>query len=190
MREQIQAGIRRLEKFAHKPWYIPLVAGLATLDMFIFVVPTDTLLVATVALRPRLWVRIAFWFTLASSLGALALAALAHEWGPVLTTKALSWGVSENFWRELEVFIDSWGGLALLFQAFGPFPLQPAVLVAAAANISLPTLLLAVWIGRGMKYLGFAWLATFAPHLLKRWFGLEVGRCTAEDKKLDTSALP
>ncbi len=161
-----------LEKFAGRPWYTPVVALMAALDLFILVIPTDALLLSNVALRPKKWIQIAIWFTAGSGLGSLALSLLIHHYGiDFLGTVGIHPETSST-WESTARWIRDYQGPALAVFAGGPFPLQPAVMVSAVARVSPWAIFLWVSLGRALKFFFFAWAATHAPKLLGKLWGV------------------
>lgn len=172
MQHPIFKTIARLERFAQRIWYTPVVALLAALDLFILVVPTDALLISNVALRPKRWISIAIWFTAGSALGSLALALLINHYGidflgalGLHPDKFPSWEMTARWIRDYQ-------GPALAVFGGGPLPLQPAVMLAAIAKVSPGAIFFWVALGRALKFFFFAWAATHAPNLLNRIWGV------------------
>lgn len=170
----IQQFFQYLHQFAHRIWYLPLISFLAALDLFIFLVPTDTFLITAVMVRPREKWKIATYFTSASAIGAVIMAWASEYMGEWLRVRINDLGFTTELWTRLEVFIQNWGGIALAAHAAGPFPLQPGVILAAAGGMNLFLLFFAVWVGRALKYFFFAWAAAYAPEILEKYFFIRV----------------
>jgi len=172
MMKRIQPYIQKLQQFSDRLWFPPLVAALAALDNLIMIIPTDGILISSTMLRPRRWFTFALTISLGSTLGALALAALVELHGlpmilhyyPTLD-QTLTWQWTERFWEST--------GLAIVFLvALTPLPQQPTVILASLAYTPLWNLSLAVFAGRFLKYLLMAYLASHAPGVLKRLWGV------------------
>lgn len=160
--------LRRLQAYADRPWYLPTVALLGGLDLFILIIPTDALLISSVLLRPRSWIRATLWATSGCALGSLALGALVQwEVADWLRTQ-LPETFGHSYWIWTEQFIGNHGAIALAVIAFSPFPQLPGVVIAALGGMSLPTLFLAVWVGRFVKYGIYAYIASHAPKFLMK----------------------
>lgn len=159
----------RAERYCDRWWYLPLLALMAGADLFLIVIPTEGLLVSSVMLRPRKWIRYFLWASIGSGLGAFLLALLTQIYGEPLVT----WLAGDTFntpaWHKTEGFFDKYGILAMIFVAVGPLPSQPAVIIGALAHMSAIGLALAVLVGRAVKYALFAWSATHAPKLFEKW---------------------
>ncbi len=165
--------IARLERFSQRVWYTPAIALLAGLDLFILIVPTDALLISNAALRPKRWVWIALWVTAGSALGALVLGLAVQTFGTHFLSVVGFNPESSSGWRSAAQWIRDYQGLALAVFALGPFPLQPAVVLATIAGVSPWSLFCWVYLGRVIKFLFFAWAATHAPGLLSRLWGVK-----------------
>lgn len=173
MPKRLRRYLEFLQKHANAWWYAPVIGLLAALDSFIVVVPTDGLLVSASMLAPRRWFYTALVVTLGSTLGAWLLAALLEIHGlPFLLQ--LSPGLDQtSAWIWSDQFIDRWGGWALFLVALSPLMQQPAVALAALAGMPLLEIFGLVFVGRVIKYLFLSWVATHAPGLLGKLWGLQ-----------------
>jgi membrane protein YqaA with SNARE-associated domain len=61
----------------------------------------------------------------------------------------------------------------VFFVAATPLVQQPAVILATLAGNPLWSLLLVIFIGRGLKFMLMSWVASHAPGLLKKIWGLK-----------------
>lgn len=164
--------IARLEKFSHRIWYTPVVALLAAADLFILIIPTDALLISNVALRPKRWITIALWVTAGSALGSLFLTLGIQAWGgSFLDALGISMQGSST-WETTARWMRDYQGPTLALFGAGPFPLQPAVVVAASAKVNPGAIFFWVALGRAAKFFFFAWAATHAPRLLDKLWGV------------------
>lgn len=159
----------RLEAYCHRWWYLPMMALWAGADMFIGVVPTDGLLITSAALTPRRWIRVALWFTIGSSLGAVAMAATIEYWGEPLVQSWFGDSLQSGAWLQAKELLQNYGAAALIFVAVGPLPQQPAIVLCGLSGMPLKTVFGAVLIGRVLKYLMLSWISTHAPRLLGKF---------------------
>ncbi len=167
----VNHAIARIERFTDRWWYLPLIGFLAFLDYFIAVIPTDGLLISSVMLRPKNWVRAAVLVTLGSAIGSWAIAAVVQIWG----TGAIDWilgegALSSPAWSSSRANLELYGVWAIFLMAMGPLPLVPFSILAGLGGMSLSKILVASLVGRGIKYVLFAGVAARAPHLLRKWF--------------------
>jgi membrane protein YqaA with SNARE-associated domain len=166
----MQAWLERLKKFADRGWYAPIVGLLAGADQFIVLVPIEMLMIPSVLLNPRRWLRIALWIALGCTLGALALAAVSDLYGMTLIEHWAPNVVHSKNWVRSVGYINNNGAWALFLISLGPFPQQPAVALAGLAHMPLLKVGLAVGLGRSIKYGVVAYLASHAPTVLAKVF--------------------
>jgi len=163
--------IARLQRFVSRPWYLPLIALLAALDLFVGFIPSDGLVISSVMLKPHRWLSTSLWMACGSAVGALALAALVETLGKPVVRAVLPGAMESTAWQSVADFLQSYGTPALALMALGPLPQHPAVAICALAHMPLTLIALSVLAGRLIKYLLFAWSASHAQRLFKRWRG-------------------
>jgi len=163
-----QHWFHRLRTFIDRPWYVLSVAFLAGLDLFILVVPTDGLVISSYfGKKKRLWGPITL-VALGSAIGALALAALVQADVTFITDRLLAPLFHNDAWEAADSFLEKYGYWAVALSALCPVPQQPAVLLAALAEMPLTTLFLSFLVGRLLKYGFFAWSVRHLPNLVLR----------------------
>lgn len=166
MKEKIRKSLQRLQRFADRWWYFPVVGLLAGIDLFILIVPTDAILVSSVMLQPRKWISAFIWIALGSATGALVLASLV-QWDPVLVTE--HWfphTFDSALWQSTDGFFDKYGDIALFLIACSPLVQFPAVLLAGLSGMPLMQIFFVVLFGRALKTAIISWGASHAPRLL------------------------
>lgn len=189
--ETLKRWFTVLQKYADRWWYAPAIGLLAAADLFLVVIPTDGLLISAVMLAPRRWIYTALMVTTGSTLGTLLLGHLLQVHGLPLLLH-ISPGIEQSsIWVWTNGLMDQWGTWAVFLVALSPLMQHPAVALAALAGMSLSTMAVMVFSGRVIKYLLLAYLATHAPGVLGRLWGLqyeleEVG--LKEDHKLKPPA--
>lgn len=173
MQQRLKGWFTVLQKYADRWWYAPAIGLLAGADLFLVVIPTDGLLISAVMLAPRRWIYTAFMVTIGSTLGTLLLGHLLQVHGlPLLLN--ISPGIEQSsMWIWTNNLMDSWGTWAVFLIALSPLMQHPAVALAAMAGMTLTTLGLMVFSGRIIKYLFLAYLATHAPGMLGKLWGLQ-----------------
>lgn len=166
--DHIRSWIKRLQSFADRPWYFPVLGLLAGLDLFILVVPTDALLISSVMLQPKRWVSAFFWVGLGSAVGAVALAGIVQWDSAMVMEEWFPQAFDSSLWRTTDAFFDRHGGKALILIAFSPLVQFPAVVIAALSGMSLTKIFFISLAGRMVKSALFSWGASHAPKLLLR----------------------
>ena len=144
-----------------------MLSFFTALDLFIFVVPTDALVITTALVRPKRWIRCFLWISCGTALGAVAQAALL-QWDGTLFTERLFPGVFQSeAWKSTDKLIDTYGAVGLAVSAITPVPQQIPIALAAFAGMPLGSIFVAALVGRLLRYGFFAWSASHAPSLLK-----------------------
>ena len=171
MRRLIRAVIGysvRVQRFSDRLWYLPVVSLLAAADLFIFVVPTDALVISSVLLKPSRWVWSAVMISAGSALGAALLAFFIQGGHGVVFEWLLPSLTGYSVEGELAQWISKYGILALALGALSPFPLSPVVVVGALTGMPITEVGLGVFLGRLPKYGLYAWLSWLAPQAVLR----------------------
>jgi membrane protein YqaA with SNARE-associated domain len=173
MKERLEKLMLRLGKHANQWWYAPTIGLLAFADLFILIVPTDAILVSAVLIAPKRWLVIGTMVAAGSALGAVALTLL-------LRFEGLPWllhfypGIDHTkSWHTATHLVDSWGGWGLFGIALSPIPQHAAIAVAAITGLGIPTIFFTVFAGRTLKYVVFSYIASHAPKLLSKIFGVK-----------------
>lgn len=136
------------------------------LDLFVVFIPSETLLVKTVLLKPSRWFIAPLFLIFCSALGAVALAVCTHYWGePFLNWLVGPAALQSKTWLDTKNFIAQHGPWAMALISLGPFPQQPGVVLCGLAHMKYSTLFWAVFLGRAPKYFLFSFVAWKLPHL-------------------------
>lgn len=177
--------IARFEQLCDHLMFLPSLALLAALDLFVLVIPTDGLVISATLLRPRRWLSMALVTALGSALGALLLATLIRWRADEIIALFFERALQSPSWIRTETFIEQHGPWALGIIALSPLPQQPAVILTALTHVSLTTLFFSVFVGRMLKFVFFTWSATHAPRLLSKFTGVrkELGKIESERTK-------
>jgi len=170
---RIRRSIRQFQKFIDRIWFAPLLALLAALDSLIIVIPTDGLLISSTMLKKSRWWYFAIFVAIGSSLGALVLVALSDYLG---LEKILSYypGLDQSqVWQLTMDFFKKYGVIVAFIVGLTPFSQQPALIIAGLIHNSFIGLAIAVFCSRIIKYLIMAYIASHAPKLLNKMWGLK-----------------
>ena len=165
--------IKKLQRHTNKKWFALLLGLLAGLDNLVIVIPNDGLLISSTLLVPKKWFTFALNVAIGSTLGAIALASIVEFQG-------LPW-ILDNYpslaknpqWIFSQEFFDKYGLLFVFFIGLSPLMQQPAVIFAGLANTPLHQLALVVFVGRFIKFLIMAYIASHSPKYLKKLWGIK-----------------
>lgn len=175
-----------LRRFSRRPWFLPAAGGVSAADFFLPVLPTQTLLIASVLLHPNRWLRTALWFVAGGVLGGALLAAAVGAWGPAVIETIFGDAMQSSGWERVSALVQDHGAIALAVLAMIPWPMRTGVAVCALLGVPLWETVAALVIGRGIAFPGFAFLLSRSPAWLMRlpYFA----RLRAEVRALETAA--
>jgi membrane protein YqaA with SNARE-associated domain len=170
---RIKAYVQKLEQFADRAWYPPLIALLSALDNLVVIIPNDGILVASSMLVPKRWAIFALSISIGSTIGALTLGFLVEHQG-------LPWvlefypGLDETqMWIWTDEFFDKYGLYVVFAVGASPLMQQPVIILAALANTPLIELAAVIFVGRFLKFNLMAYLGSHSPQLLKKMWGMK-----------------
>jgi membrane protein YqaA with SNARE-associated domain len=169
----ISTWIQKLQRFTNRPWYPPAVGALAAVDNLVLVIPTDGILISSSMLTPKRWLFLSFCTALGSTVGALMLSLVVQMYGLDIILKFAPDIQETESWIWTFNFFKIYGLYLVFFVAATPLVQQPAVILATLAGNPLWSLLLVIFIGRGLKFMLMSWVASHAPNLLKKMWGLK-----------------
>ena len=121
------------------------------------------MLIPAVLLSPRRWRTLGLLCGIASGCGAAVLVEIFQYLGSEFVAARYPDLMSTAAWQTASVWLQRWGLLALLIIAGSPIPQTPALLFCALAELSTPGILIAVAIGKTIKYLFLAWATAHYP---------------------------
>jgi membrane protein YqaA with SNARE-associated domain len=158
MQEFLHRVLQAIQPFAERLGG-PGLALIAFLDSSFLSFPevADVLVIVLVVQHPARWAYYALITTAGSVAGCYALFAVARRGGEAVLRKRVS---AKRIDRALGLF-RRFGLFAVIVPAIlpPPTPFKAFVLLAGIARIPTPTFLLAMTIGRGIRYGGTAFLA-------------------------------
>ena len=165
----LEARIRRwLRQATAAPTY-PLLVGLvafgATVSMS---VPFGSILVVAVLLRRDKWLRIAILSSVGSALGGLVLYVVFHHLGWNSLVARYPDIVRSEAWAHATHWLSSYGIAALSLIAALPLPQTPALMFAGIARLPVIWVLLALLLGKIVKYTVYAWAVARFPEKFAR----------------------
>lgn len=163
----------KLQKFSSYFWYAPLVSALALADNFIVVVPTDGILISSSMLNPRKWFYYAVFIAVGSTIGAVALSYVVGAHGLPWILELFPAINQTRSWELTSEFFEKYGLLVVFVVAATPFIQQPAIILATLAHTPYFKLAIVVFVGRLIKYMVMSYIASHAPRLLTKMWGLK-----------------
>ena len=152
------------QKFSEKaalPSYPYWLAFFACADFFIFIIPFEALVFASLLAVRKRWLQFAIWSCLGSAVGAVLLAMSIQYFG---TTQLEHWAPSffnDPFVLKISKWLDQYSFWVIGGISLGPIAPQPTVIAAALAKTSLLSIGAGMMIGRFFKYLFYTVLIYF-----------------------------
>ena len=133
--------------------YYPLVvAFFAFVVTLTFSFPFAAIVVPATMLAPQRWLSLGLWCGLGSGFGAMVLVEIFHHLGWQTITQMYPEMAQLQTWQWAKEWLTQYGLLALMVIAASPMPQTPALLVYSLVNPFAPGVLLAVGIGKAVKY--------------------------------------
>jgi membrane protein YqaA with SNARE-associated domain len=154
---------RTLEYSAGHRYYPLLLALIAWLSTTTFAFPFAIVLIPAVLLAPQRWLLIGLLCGLASGLGGAVLVEIFHFMGRELVIARFPQLVDSASWQLASDWLQEYGLLALAIVAGSPMPQTPALFLDSLTGPSSLGVLLAVSIGKTVKYVFLSWLTARYP---------------------------
>lgn len=148
---------RVLDRSARHRYYPLVAAFVAFISTLTFSFPFAIVLIPAVLVAPRRWLILGLLCGLASGLGAAVLVELFHHYGWALVISRYPDLVTTDAWRLAVDWMQNYGLVALLVIAGSPIPQTPALFFYSLASPSAFGVLVAVGIGKIVKYVFLAW---------------------------------
>lgn len=171
--ERVISYIRGLQRFAGRWWYPPLIGLFAIIDNFVFIIPSDGILISSVLLTPKRWLLLALTTTIGSAIGALILASLVEVHGLPLILDFYPSLLETTSWTLTSRFFEEYGLYLVFLVSMTPLMQQPVIILAALAFTPLHELAPVLFFGRGVKFVVLAYIGSHAPRLLKKLWGVK-----------------
>ncbi len=172
IQQLIRIQIYKLQRYANRTWYPPLIGSLALLDNFIIIIPNDGILISSSMLKPKKWIIYSLFIAIGSTIGAVLLASIVELKGLPWIMEHYPNFVQSKSWLWSQDFFSQYGLIFLFVVSITPLMQQPAVILASLANSSLYKIALIVFVGRFLKFLMMSYIASHCPKYLKKLWGV------------------
>jgi len=161
---RLPAWVRRaLDLGAGHRYYPTVVALIAFVSTATFTFPFVIVLIPAVLIAPRRWLLLGLLSGIASGLGGAVLVQVFHSLGREAILAHFPELVDTESWRLASDWLQDYGLAALAVIAGSPMPQTPAIILYALADPSVPGVLLAVGLGKTVKYVFLAWFTARYP---------------------------
>lgn len=169
---KISAATHYLQRYVNRWWYPPVIAVLAALDNLVVIVPTDGILISSTMINPRRWFLFAIAISIGSTVGAVVLSYLVEIHGLPWILEMYPGVDQTRTWALTDQFFSQYGMYLVFIVAMTPLMQQPTVILASLAGESIVQIGLVVLAGRTLKFILIAYLASHAPKVLSRLWGI------------------
>ena len=147
---------------AHR--YYPLVVTLICfISTVTFSFPFAAMLIPAILLAPRRWLSIGLLCGIASGCAAAVLVEIFHYVGHEFVIARYPELLQLKGWQWASEWLQRYGLIVMLIIAASPMPQTPALLLCALANLPTLGILVAVGVGKTVKYLFLSWLTARYP---------------------------
>ena len=156
--------LRRVLRASASHRYYPLVVALiAFISTATFAFPFVIVLIPAVLIAPRRWLSLGVLCGLASGVGGGVLVEIFHFMGYELVLSRFPQVAASEKWRFATDWLEQYGLLALAVIAGSPMPQTPAIFLYALAQPSTLGAMMAIGLGKTVKYVALAWLTQHYP---------------------------
>jgi len=163
-RPHIPVWLRRvLDRSAGHRYYPLVVALIAFASAATFAFPFVIVLIPAVLIAPRRWLVLGLLCGMASGLGAVVLVELFQYFGRELVISRFPELLESVSWQLASDWLESYGLFALMIIAGSPMPQTPALFLYSFVNPSASGVLIAVAMGKMLKYVFLAWTTAHYP---------------------------
>jgi membrane protein YqaA with SNARE-associated domain len=169
----IKKYVKKLQRFANRFWFPPLLLTLALLDALVIIIPTDGILISSSMLIKKRWGPFALSVAIGSTIGALILVYFVHHHGLQKILEFYPTIDQSQAWKWTLNFFNQYGLLVVFLIGVTPLTQQPILIMAALSNISFFPLALIILISRLIKFSVMAYIASHTPRLLSKLWGVK-----------------
>ena len=158
-----------LKKFSGQTWYPLLIGLLSFLDVFLIIVPSDSILLSSTLLNPKRWLTFAIYMTIGSTLGLLILVLILEYNGIESILNYYPALKNSTSWLWTQKFFGAYGLILVFVIAATPLAQQPSVILAVLAGISTLPLITVIFLGRLLKFVLISYVAVKAPKYIEKF---------------------
>jgi membrane protein YqaA with SNARE-associated domain len=165
-----------LGRWAHVPWFPLLVGSCAFVVTITLTLPVEFLVIISVLISPVHWISIGLFSAIGGSVASLGLYLAFHHLGWNLLIEWYPDIARSKLWADSTRWLSEYGVLALfvLMAAPLPIPKTPALAFVAIYRMSIYEVVLAIGIGKLLKYTLYAYVVSRFPRYFVRRYTVAV----------------
>lgn len=169
-------AVAYLDRRAHVPWFPFLVGLCAFLVTITLTLPVELLVVISVLVSPARWIAIGLFAAVGSSLGSLGLYLAFHHLGWNLLIEWYPDIARSKLWAGSIRWLSEYGVVALfaLMAVPLPIPKTPALAFVAIYRMPIYEVILAIGLGKILKYTLYAYVVSRFPMYFVRFYATVV----------------
>lgn len=164
---------RRIQRYANRIWFPPLLLFLAAIDVLVIIIPTEGILISSSMVIKKRWMLFALFASIGATIGSLILVYLVDHYGLQKILEFYPRLDQGNVWKWTLNFFNQYGLLVVFLVGLTPFSQQPVLAIAAISNISIFPLASVILVSRIIKCSTIAFIATRTPRLLNKLWGVK-----------------
>ncbi|MFV3304145.1 hypothetical protein ACNFBT_02530 [Pseudomonas sp. NY15181] len=177
---RLEGDLHHILLWAGDGWRLPwLCLALALLGTLFAAYPITSVVIPAVLVAPARWRAIAFAAAVGSAVGALILVLFLHHMGWGSLYAYFPQLLQDANWQRVMAWTQDYGLLTLLLVSISPLPQTPALIVLSSVPHGYLGVLMAIFIGKLLKYMLFAWVGSRFPGRLQAFLhrhGRHAGR--------------
>jgi membrane protein YqaA with SNARE-associated domain len=156
--------LQRILNYTAGHRYYPLVLALIAFgSTTTFAFPFVIVLIPAVILAPRRWLLIGMLCGIGSGLGGAVLVEIFHFMGRELVISRYPHLIENQYWLLASEWLQNYGLFALAVIAGSPMPQTPIIFLYSLTSPSTLGVLIAVGVGKTVKYVFLSWLTARYP---------------------------
>ncbi len=169
-------AVAYLDRRAHVRRF-PLLVGLcAFLVTITLTLPVELLVVVSVIISSARWIAIGLFAAIGSSMASLGLYLAFHHLGWNLLIEWYPEIAGSKLWIDSTRWLSEYGALALFLLMAVPLPIPktPALAFVAIYRMPIYEVVLAIGLGKLLKYTLYAYVVSRFPKYFVRWYSAAV----------------
>jgi membrane protein YqaA with SNARE-associated domain len=169
-RPKLPLWLKRALMYSAAHRYYPLVVALIAFVLTVtFSFPFAAVLIPAILLAPKRWLSIGLLCGIASGCAAAVLTEIFRYVGSEFVLARYPELLQLEGWQWASEWLQRYGLIVMLLIAASPMPQTPALLFCALANLPTLGILVAVGVGKTIKYLFLAWATARYPSRFIRY---------------------
>ena len=162
--------------WAATPYALPALVIVSFVESSFFPIPPDVLLIAMTVAVPALWLKFAFFCSVASVLGGMFGYFIGFEFMDVVGMRIVEFYHLQEKFEKIGSFYNQYDAWAVAAAGFTPLPYKIFTIAAGAFKINFPTFIVASALSRSARFfLVAALIYKFGPPiklLIEKYFNL------------------